>query len=141
MRVKLVAFLAILVAAVPPGIANASTVVPLTSHHGTWEISNPFTFNQSNAKSITHSKVSGCVTNTSGLGTFGWHFQIIWYDGGKNKVLWRSKELSSAGARHCSPTIRLRSHLPKVYSQETLNCNNPIPLPCMVQGTWSLNTN
>jgi hypothetical protein len=124
-----------------PGIADAARVAPLTSHHGTWSITTPFTFTQSNAKFITHSTVSGCVTPTSGMGTFGWHIQIIWYDGGKNKVLWRSKEISSNGGRHCSPKLTVHAHLPKVYSQETLNCNNPIPLPCELSGTWSLATN
>lgn len=138
----LVAFLAILVATAAPGIANASTIVPLTSHHGTWEITTPFTFTQSNAASTTHSTVSGCAALTDEMGTYGWHFQIIWFDGGKNKVLWRSKEIPSGlSGRHCSPTLKLKTHLPKVYSQETLNCNNPIPLPCELDGTWSLDTN
>lgn len=135
----LVAFLAILGATASPGIANASTSA-IVSHHGTWSITTPFTFTQSNAKFTTHTTVSGCVNATSLQGTLGWHFRLIWYDGGKNKVLWTSREFSNVG-RHCSVTVRLHTHLPKVYSQETLNCHNPIPLPCEAKGSWSLKTN
>lgn len=136
----LITFLAILAATAIPGVANASTGTLLASHHGTWSITTPFTFTQSNAKYTTHTTVSGCVNAKFLQGTLGWHFRLIWVDGGKNKVLWTSREFSSVGG-HCSPPVRLHVHLPKVYSQETLNCDNPIPLPCEASGTWSLKTN
>lgn len=124
-----------------PGIASASAIAPLTAHSGTFDINTPFSFTQSNAKFKTDTTVSACVTRTDGMGTFGWHMQIIWYDGGKNKVLWQSKEISSDVVHRCSPQVTVSGNVPTVYSQETLNCNNPIPLPCEFQGNWSLTTN
>jgi hypothetical protein len=135
-----VAFLAILLATATPGIANASTTIALTTHGGTWSIATPFSFTQSNARYTTHTTVSGCVNAQDLVGTLGWHFRIIWYNGGRNTVLWSSREFSAGGNR-CSPTLELDTHLPSVYSQETLDCNNPIPLPCTADGTWSLVTN
>lgn len=136
----LVASLAILAAIAIPGIANASATIPNIRHSGTWEINTPFSFTQSNARSTTHSTVSGCINALDGVGTLSWHFRLIWYNGGRNTVLWTSREFSDLGF-HCSPTITLHTPNPSVYSQETLDCNNPIPLPCQMDGNWSLDTN
>jgi hypothetical protein len=136
----LVAFLAILVVIAIPGTANASAAIPNVRHSGTWEINTPFSFTQSNASSTTHSTVSGCINALDGVGTLSWHFRLIWYNGGKNTVLWTSGEFSNLGY-FCSPTITLHTPNPTVYSQETLDCNNPIPLPCQMDGNWSLDTN
>jgi hypothetical protein len=137
----LFASLAILAATAIPGMANASTTIPLTTHRGTWEITTPLNFTQSNASSTTHSTVSACWDISSAQGTFGWHVAVIWFNGGRNTVLWHSREFSdNDGGPHCSPTIRLHRHLPRVYSQETVNCNLIIA-PCLVDGDWSLRTN
>lgn len=136
----LVTLLAILVAAGIPGIANASTSASVSSHVGTWSITTPLKFTQSNAQFTTHTTVSGCVNTTFTQGTLGWHFRLIWFDGGQNKVLWTSREFSEVG-RHCSPTITLNHNLPTVYSQETLDCGNPLGvIPCELNGTWLLKT-
>jgi hypothetical protein len=139
----LAAAMGIAVAAGAPGIANASRVPAITTtHSGTWAITYPFNKTQSNPKFKTHSTVSGCITwNLDSSGTYGWHMKIIWYDGGKNKVLWASKKISSGVTKRCSPKLKVPVHDSQVYSQEILNCNNPIPLPCQVDGTWSLVTN
>jgi hypothetical protein len=141
----LVASLAILAAIAIPGIANASAaaaaIVPNVGHSGTFTITTPFTFTQSNARFNTHSTVSGCVNATSGVGTFGWHFRLIWYNGGANTVLWTSREFTGTGTNHCSPTITTPKKDVSVYSQETLDCNNPLPLPCTIDGNWRLVTN
>jgi hypothetical protein len=136
----LAALVAILTVAAAPGIANAATAIPHTPHGGSWNITTPFSFTQSNAKYTTHTRVQGCVDATSLTGTLGWHFRVIWWNGGRNTQLYKSPEFHSGG-RACSPIISLHSHLPVVYSQETLDCNNPIPLPCQASGTWGLNTN
>jgi hypothetical protein len=136
----LVASLAILAAIAVPGMANASASIPNNIRHsGTFTIHASFTFTQSNASYTTHSTVSGCVNATSGMGIFKWHFRLIWWNGGRNTVLWTSPEFSDTGF-HCSPTKTLNTPNPTVYSQETLECGNPIPLPCELDGNWSLST-
>jgi hypothetical protein len=137
----LVAALAVLAAMATPGVANASAVTPDLRHSGSFSIATPFSFTQSNARYTTTSTVSGCINATDIVGTItGWHFRLIWYNGGRNTVLWTSPEFTGGGY-HCSPTKTLSTHAPSVYSQETLDCNNPIPLPCTMDGNWSLDTN
>jgi hypothetical protein len=137
----LVAFLAILAAIAIPGIAHASADIPNATHHGTWRIHTTLNFTQSNPSYVTHTTVSGCVDITSDIGTYGWKMAIIWYNGGRNTVLWRSREFSDNDfGPHCSPKLRVHGHHPKVFSTETINCNL-IVLPCGVDGDWSLRTN
>jgi hypothetical protein len=138
----LIASLAILAGIAIPGIANASAAIPNAIHRGTWRITTPLNFTQSNAPSITRSTVSACWDISDAQGTFGWHVAVIWFHGGRNTVLWHSREFSDNDAGpHCSPRIRIRHpHHPKVFSQETVNCNLIIA-PCLVRGDWSLRTN
>jgi hypothetical protein len=137
----LVASLAILATIAIPGIANASAALPSIRHSGTWEITAPDAFTQSNPSYTTHSTVSGCINVLSGQGTFNWHFQLIWYNGGKNTVLWASPHFGEGDlGYHCSPTITLHAKNPTVYSQETLDCNLVV-VPCLLSGNWSLDTN
>jgi hypothetical protein len=91
--------LAVAGSVVQPSIANAATF------SGKWSITAVISGTHNTAKYTTNSthKVSTCVSVTSTKGTGGvWSYQLIWYDGGKNKVLWHSGDHEGTG-RICSP--------------------------------------
>jgi hypothetical protein len=91
--------LAVAGSAFQPAIANAAT------YSGKWSITAVISGTHNTAKYTTNSthKVSTCVSVTSTQGIGGiWSYQLIWYDGGKNKVLWHSGD-HEGNARVCSP--------------------------------------
>jgi hypothetical protein len=59
---------------------------------------------RSHAYESTTGKVYTCVraSQLSGSDPTSWRFALIWYDGGADKVVWRSHEYTRA-ATHCSP--------------------------------------
>ena len=91
------------------------------------------------AKYTTHSTVTGCTTADS-LTSASYHFKVIWYNGGRNTVLWSSREYTSSGTQHCSPKITISAHLPLVYEAITLDCVSPINV-CQGNGTYGIDTN
>jgi hypothetical protein len=57
----------------------------------------------------TTGKVYACVSTSVLQGANpSWHFALVWYDGGKDKVLWKSIDFTATG-RHCSP-VRHTTH-------------------------------
>ena len=81
------------------GVANAAIF------SGNWSITTALsgTHNTPSYKTNSTHKISSCVSVTSFAGTGGvWSFELIWYDGGKNKVLWHSGDFEGK-ARVCSP--------------------------------------
>jgi hypothetical protein len=89
--------LAALSVAALPAIASAGTTEPpavpavVTLHTGAWHVSGGI-LNVKTVKTIsysTHNKAKTCIhiaSNTTNRVT--WKLRLIWYDGGKNKVLW-----------------------------------------------------
>ena len=117
-----------------PSIANAAT------YSGKWKISAALggTYNTPmHATNSTH-KVSTCVSVTSTQGIGGsWTFQLTWYDGGKNKVLWHTGDHEGTG-RVCSPVEKPGGN-DKVYTHIILQ-NDGSGLEVVDSGTYSINT-
>lgn len=84
-----VAALVLAGSALQAGVANAATF------SGRWSITAVLdgTHNTASYKTNSTHKISSRVSVTSTAGVGGvWSFELIWYDGGKNKVLWPSGE-------------------------------------------------
>jgi hypothetical protein len=118
--------------ALQAGVANASTI------SGSWSLTAVLEATHNTASITTNSthEVSGCVSVTSTAGVGGvWSFELIWYDGGQNKVLWHSGD-HEGNARVCSP-IEKPGGNDKVYDHIIL-INDGNGLEVTDSGAWSL---
>lgn len=116
------------------GVANAAT------HSGRWSITAAIsgTHNTPSFKTNSTHKVSSCVSVTSLGGVGGvWSFQLIWFDGGKNKVLWHSGDFEGK-ARVCSPVERPGGN-DKIYDHMIL-FNDGSGIEVQDSGTYSIDT-
>ena len=85
-------------ALIAPGRARAETIQQVP-----WSISassGPATFDTPRYR--TGARAKTCVRTTS-LSSATWRFKLVWYDGGRNKVLYRSATYTGR-TTHCSPT-------------------------------------
>ena len=77
---------------------------------------------RSPAYKSTTGKVYTCVraSQLSGSDPTSWRFALIWYDGGADKVVWRSHEYTRA-ATHCSPSEHpTHRRKPRFFTRMTL---------------------
>ena len=115
-------------------VANAAT------YSGNWSITTFIegTHNTASYKTNSTHKVSSCVSVTSYQGSGGvWSFELIWYDGGKNKVLWHSGDYQG-NARVCSP-VKKPGGNNKVYDHIIL-INSGAGVAVTDSGKYSFNT-
>lgn len=115
-------------------VANAAT------YHGKWKLTAVLTATTNTASHTTNSthEASSCVTVTSLGGVGGeWSYELIWYDGGKNKVLWHSGDFEGK-ATVCSP-IKKPGGNDKVYDHIIL-FNAGADIEVQASGTYSINT-
>lgn len=87
------------------GSVFLSSVANAATYSGNWSISAVLSGTHNTPEYTTNSthKVSTCVSVTKLGGTGGiWSYQLIWYDGGNNKVLWHTGDHEGTG-RVCSP--------------------------------------
>jgi hypothetical protein len=116
------------------GVANAATF------SGKWSITAVLsgTHNTASYKTNSTHKVSSCVsvTHTGGVGG-EWSFQLIWYDGGKDKVLWHSGD-HEGNARVCSAVEKPGGN-DKIYDHIIL-INAGADPEVQASGTYSVNT-
>ncbi len=116
------------------GIANAATF------SGNWKVTAVLSGTTNTASHTTNStgEVSSCVTVKS-LGGIGgeWSYELIWFDGGKNKVLWHSGDFEGK-ATVCSP-IKKPGKNDKVYDHIIL-INAGADPEVQDSGTYSINT-
>jgi hypothetical protein len=116
------------------GVANAATF------SGKWSLTAALDATTNTASHATNStgEVSSCVSVTSLGGVGGvWSFQLIWYDGGKNKVLWHSGD-TEGKATVCSPAKKPGKN-DKIYDHIIL-INAGADPEVMDSGTYSINT-
>ena len=114
--------------------ANASA---RTVHTGTWNATAETNESVPTQKYVTHDKAKGCASGTLQSATMS--FQLVWWNGGRKTVLWKSRDFG--GGRTCSPTKTINhARNPVVYMIITLHCNS-FPLPCQGAGSWSITTN
>jgi hypothetical protein len=116
------------------GVANAAT------YSGRWSITAVISgaHNTPSYKTNSTHKISSCVavTSTSGVGGV-WSYELIWYDGGKNKVLWHSGDFEGK-TRVCSP-VKKPGGNDKIYDRIIL-INDGSGLEVQDSGTYSFNT-
>jgi hypothetical protein len=116
------------------GAANAAT------YSGRWSINAIIdgVHNTASYTTNTTHEVSSCVSVTSLEGVGGvWSFQLVWYDGGKNLVLWHSGD-TEGKARICSP-VEKPGNNDKVYDHIVL-INAGAGLNVVDGGTYSFDT-
>lgn len=116
------------------GVANAAT------YSGKWSLTAALeaTHNTASYKTNSTHKVSSCVSVTSTGGVGGeWSFQLIWYDGGKDKILWHSGD-HEGNARVCSAVEKPGGN-DKVYDHIIL-INAGADPEVQASGTYSFNT-
>jgi hypothetical protein len=115
-------------------VANAATF------QGRWSVTAVLDGVTNTASHTTNStgEVSSCVRVTSLEGVGGvWSYQLIWFDGGRNKVLWHSGEFEGK-ATICSP-VRKPGRNDRVYDHIILQNAGADPL-VKDSGTYSINT-
>jgi len=115
-------------------IANAAT------YSGRWSLTAVLSATTNTASHTTNSthEVSTCVTVTSTGGVGGeWSYELIWFDGGKNKVLYHSRDFEG-NSTHCSP-IKKPGGNDKVYDHIIL-INAGADIEVQAAGTYSINT-
>ena len=130
-----------------PSLASAATTHAThvkaahvnATHSGTWNATAVFNESVDTPGYTTRNKASGCVDGV--LTSANLSFQLIWYNGGRDTVLWGSR-IYTTGNRHCSPTktIKHPPHGPVVFLRITIHCQNG-PIPCQGDGDWSITTN
>jgi hypothetical protein len=116
------------------GVANAAT------HSGTWSITAAIDATHNTPSYTTNSthKVSTCVSVTGTAGVGGvWSFELIWVDGGNNKVLWHSGDFEGK-ARVCSPVEKPGGN-DNIYDHIIL-INDGSGLEVQDSGTYSIDT-
>jgi hypothetical protein len=116
------------------GVANAAT------YSGKWSITTPIGSTHNTPSYTTNSthKVSTCVSVTSYAGAGGvWSYELVWYDGGKNKVLYHSGDYQGK-ATVCSPVERPGGN-DKVYDHIIL-FNDGAGVEVTDSGNYSFNT-
>ena len=112
---------------VAPLLAQSVAARAETIYFGPWSIISTLYSNTWDTPSyVTSGHTGGCLTVTSDNADTaefdGWGFQIIWYDGGKDKVLWSSPEYdppANLPAQKCAPTLTVGSG-EKVYEAITV---------------------
>ena len=128
------------VAALGLGTASQAGAAEATTYSGHWSVTAVianYTNTRSYVTNITH-KISSCVSVTATAGVGGvWSFELIWYDNGKNKVLWHSGEFEGHG-RVCSPVKKPGRH-DAVYDRIILQ-NAGAGLEVQDSGPYSFNT-
>jgi hypothetical protein len=130
--------LTLLFALIQPVAANATATI--TPHTGTWSITAVGVHTQSTAKYATHTTASTCFKSDL-LQSAKYYVQLIWYNGGRNTVLWTSGTYDTSGVRHCSPTKTISgAHNPLVFDAIHLVCVSPVPV-CQGNGTYTIDTN
>jgi hypothetical protein len=116
------------------GVANAATF------SGKWSIT-AFIDGIHNTRTYTTNstrKVSTCVSVTKLGGVGGvWSYELVWVDGGKNKVLWHSGDFEGK-ARVCSP-VKKPGRNDRVYDHIIL-INAGSGVAVTDSGTYSFNT-
>jgi hypothetical protein len=107
-----------------------------TTHSGRYSVSGGLL----NARTVdtplyqTLSTARMCVRIEGSPGSYGWQLRLIWYDKGKNKVLWH--RFGHRTRIVCSPRKRLRCHCsPKVYDAITAE------RLASIHGWWKVHTN
>jgi hypothetical protein len=119
---------------VAPSAANAAT------YSGSWSLTAYIDAAHNTASYTTNSthEVSSCVSVTSLAGVGGvWTFELVWYDGGKNVVLWISGD-NEGKARVCSP-VKKPGGNDKVYDHIIL-INAGAGIAVTDGGAYSFNT-
>jgi hypothetical protein len=124
-----------------PGLASAAnSAIPAVSatHNGTWNATALFDESTDTPSYATVNKASGCADGV--LTSAVMSFQLIWYNGGRDTVLWGSPNFD--GSRHCSPTKTIKNppHGPEIFLRITIHCVSPIDV-CQGNGDWSITTN
>ncbi len=117
-RLKSMLTAGLLAAAVPlmvPQLAAAAT-----AHDGTYHVSGGL-FNASTVNTPmygTARTARTCVRVQGSPGSYGWTISMIWYDGGRNKILWQLSGRSTGTV--CSPQRLLRCRCgPRIYDAIT----------------------
>jgi hypothetical protein len=130
-----------MVALAVPSLASAATARPSinATHNGTWNATAVTNESVDTPGYTTRNKASGCVDGV--LTSANLSFQLIWFHGGRDTVLWGSR-IYTTGVRHCSPTKTIKNppHGPVVFLRITIHCQNE-PIPCQGDGDWSIKTN
>lgn len=118
-----------------PAAASAATTTA-TTHAGSWNLIWQGSNSIFTPRFATHSTVRGCASAAL-LGS-GMSFEIVWYNGGRDTVLWESRNFG--GERTCSPTKTIRhARNPSVFLVITVKC--PPQEHCRAHGAWTLTTN
>lgn len=135
-------FAAVLAVAAPQAASAAPHAVPATtSYYGTWNFSAVVSSDTVSTKQYVSSTTASSCTTADGLTAASYHFKLIWYNGGKDTVLWSSPEYGSSGVRHCSPTKTITGvNGPKIFDKITLDCQSPIDF-CQGNGTYGIRVN
>jgi hypothetical protein len=120
--------------------AVQATAAEAATYGGRWSITAGLDGVTNTRSYVTASgKVSTCVSVTSTEGVGGsWSYQLIWYDGGRNKVIWHSGDYEGH-ARVCSPVKRPGGRNDKVYDHIILYNAGADPI-VKDAGTYSFNT-
>jgi hypothetical protein len=118
-----------------PSLASAST-----THNGSFDITAFENQSVDTQQVTTTNHASGCISDFL-LTSSEVSFQLIWYNGGRNTVLWGSPDFAT-GAKHCSPTktISHPPHDPQIFLIITVHCVSPIDV-CQGSGAWQVTTN
>jgi hypothetical protein len=89
-------------ASVSASVSAPAAVKPAATHRGNWKIGHTVDGATHETRKVnTRNNVSACVTANHLTGA--WHFQLIWFNGGRNTVLYSSRPFSHPGI-HCTPT-------------------------------------
>ena len=116
------------------GVASAAT------YSGTWSlfaVAAPVTYDTPMHTTNSTHEVSTCVSVTKYSGGFSdWSVELIWWDGGQNKVLWHSGDYLGI-ARVCSP-IEYPGGNDKVYTHIIIFPQSGISV--QDSGNWSIDT-
>ena len=134
------AILPVICALVPAGTMLQAGVANAATFSGNWSITAAISGTHNTASYTTNSthKISSCVSVTSYAGTGGvWSFELVWYDGGKDKVLWHSGD-HEGKAKVCSPVEKPGGN-DKVYDHIIL-VDAGAGVEVTDSGTYSFNT-
>lgn len=128
------------VAALGLGTASQAGAAEAATYSGHWSVTAVIDGYTNTRSYVTNStgKVSSCVTVTATGGVGGiWSFELVWYDSGKNRILWHSGDSEGHG-RVCSPVKKPGRH-DAVYDHIVL-INAGAGLEVQDSGPYSFNT-
>lgn len=119
---------------------NGPTAAEAATYSGNWSVAAVISGYTNTPRYTTNSthEISSCVsvTSTSGVGGI-WSYQLIWYDGGANKVLWHSGDYEGK-AKVCSPVEKPGGN-DKVYDHIVLeDAGNGVEVKA--SGSYTMNT-